>query len=360
MLEADAAEARGDAQEALDVITRHESGHDGRPFWRPWRVEALVQLATPNLTLPRWVTSRWVLNQALQSLDRMSRPTVARAHELAVELRGGVDALPGVDEIDAMCRVMDRDWAYRQLFLYDFGGLQAFMRNGASPDLLLGADSLDQWARTPMGGFRLVDVQPQHITWHDLGANESVVTDNIGSATLVEIGRYAIGRLVPVEHGRMFETPPLPVPAEVAIAVAADPAGWLTPLRDALRTVEDTSQVMQIGHEDCLVTDVPRGAWQASVADHLPARLDLEKLADQIARAVLDAASSAFDHPRHTDAQDLWPCLAAALLSPAVPLGLARVARSDDAQLLQRLAERLTAGAADLCLALARELREAA
>ena len=36
---ADEAEARGDANAALDVMDAFALGPDGKPFWRPWRVE---------------------------------------------------------------------------------------------------------------------------------------------------------------------------------------------------------------------------------------------------------------------------------------------------------------------------------
>jgi hypothetical protein len=38
MFAADDAEARGDAEAALALISETPLGSDGRPFWRPWRV----------------------------------------------------------------------------------------------------------------------------------------------------------------------------------------------------------------------------------------------------------------------------------------------------------------------------------
>ena len=65
-----------------------------------------------------WVTSRWILAQAMQSLRNESRVKARRALKIAIEVRGGEEGLPGVDALDAKCKVLDHDWVHRQVFLY--------------------------------------------------------------------------------------------------------------------------------------------------------------------------------------------------------------------------------------------------
>lgn len=128
---ADLAEARGDAEAALHVILDNPVGPDGGIFWRPWRIERLAEL-TETEDMPQWVLARWVVAQALQHLDG-NHERVMCALEEAVLLRGGIAELPGVDGIDAKCRVMDHDWVFRQRFVSDHGGLDHFLRRGAQP-----------------------------------------------------------------------------------------------------------------------------------------------------------------------------------------------------------------------------------
>ena len=65
---ADAAEARGSADEALWVM-ESPAGQGNRPWWRPWRRTRLLQLARWGELLPASVISRWILAQASQSIQ---------------------------------------------------------------------------------------------------------------------------------------------------------------------------------------------------------------------------------------------------------------------------------------------------
>ena len=268
----DDAERRGDARAALDLMEEHPGGFG---FWRPWRVRALLQMAMFGSLLPPWATSRWILAQAGQQLPDqrggLESRRVQRALELAVELRGGRASLPGGDPRDALCKVMDHDWVFRQLHLYEFGGLRHFLGRGASADLVSGADRIQEWAAAPMGGFRLLGSQSATVTWEDLAVGEPVVTPNIGSAVLVEPGECVIGRLVPIEGGAMFEGVPLVVPEAVAVRVARDPASWIDALRS---TSEGTAgrEVEAAGDTSGLLSDVPMSVWMYAVCDERWAR----------------------------------------------------------------------------------------
>ena len=220
----DEAERRGDAEEALRLMLTHA---EGLSFWRPRRCTCVLQMAWLAPVLPGWARSRWIVAQAAQHLgernDPVARSRFHRALGTAIELRGGPDELPGRDLVDRQCRVLDHDWVFRELLLYDLGALQHFVRRVATPDLLAGADRIAEWPDTPMGGYRYVGCDPGTATWRDLAADSVVVTANIGSAATLRPGDCALGRLVPIEGGAMFEAPPLPVPEAVALAVGAEP-----------------------------------------------------------------------------------------------------------------------------------------
>src|SRR4029079_9573102 len=101
------------------------------------RMRRLAELVMLRPILPGWATSRWLLAQAAQHLDSTGRGR--RALEVAIQARGGPENLRGRDEMDARTKVMDHDWVFRQVHLYELGGLDHFVRRVASPDLLVGA-----------------------------------------------------------------------------------------------------------------------------------------------------------------------------------------------------------------------------
>lgn len=364
---ADAAEARGDAEQALTIIEEHLAPvRPDETFWRPWRLRRLLQLRILGPLLPSWVTSRWILAQALQHLDPAPHGVQRARHKLAlhlaVELRGGAEALPGVDATDAMCRVMDRDWVYRQLRLYDLGGLQHFLARAASADLVAGADRIHDWATAAMGGFRLLVRHPSTVEWVDLATDAVLTTANIGSAALAVPGDCVIGRMVPIEGGTMFEGAPMLVPEEVARRVADDPAHWL----DAVRTLPGGTANpahQAAGDLTGLVSDVPTVVWQLCLCDATElGDADDPPSRDVLARSVLDLGRAILDADGEVAGEEIepWSCVAAALLSPEGLAGLAEAARPDDCALLLRLADVLAEPAAAWCRTAVEAIAEAA
>ena len=132
-----------------------------------------------------------------------------RALRIAVELRGGPDHLPGMDEADAIATVIDHDWVYRQLVVYEYGGLATFLDRAAAPDLVVGADRIQDWARSPMRVLRYEARTEQTLTLTDLTSGDHVEVPNLGAAAMVVPGECALGRLVPTCDGPMFEGMPL-------------------------------------------------------------------------------------------------------------------------------------------------------
>jgi hypothetical protein len=360
----DAAEARGDAAGALDLIERDLETRRDDNFWRPERLQRLLQIAGLGSVLPGWATSRWILAQAAQCLDSGGRDRTRKALEIATAIRGGDCSLVGVDAIDARAKVMDHDWVFRQVLLYELGGLQHFIARVATPDLLVGADRIHDWARTPMGAFRFVKESADTLTWLDLQSGQEVRSPNIGAATLLEPEECVIGRLVPIEGGAMFETAPLLVPEDVAWQVADDPPGWIAALSRSSRSPRPAEEpIVTAGHEFQLLTDVPgmveqfvtTAAAEQWGGESVVTALDLAALEVNLVRTALDQRLAEVELPCCP-----WPSVAATLTRPHVVSALQDSLVSSDGPKLYRLARLLGGPGRDVCIMLARAVESAA
>ncbi len=353
----DAAEARGDAAGALDAMALLPTGPDGRLFWRPWRIRHLTQILALGPATPGWVMSRWVLCQAMQVSDRSRRGSVLRAMDVAVGLQGGEGWLPGVDETDAHSRVIDRDWVFRQVLLYEEGGVSYFLRHVAAPDLVAATCRIEEWATATMGGYQLLGRTPGTTTWAQVGRDDPLVVPNIGTAMRITPGEHVIGRVVPTDEGWMFEAEPLRVPEEVARRVASAPHEWLDALTEAC--AEDPGEILTTPHYASLLCDVPDGMWQYAMlrADSCVrgGRL-LAPTPGNLADVTLWLAWSALLDPSFTedpDVFDIWACLAAAVLEPSVAEALSDDVDDEAAEVLRELSVVLAEPAATVCRRLA-------
>jgi hypothetical protein len=367
MQAADEAEAHGDAEGVAEIMASMPVGPDGKPFWRPGRVRRIAQLVELRDVLPRWAISRWILSQALQTLDAGARDLSGLAMQTAIDVRGGEAELPGVDDLDARAKVMDHDWAYRQQFLYDLGGLRHFLGATASADLVAGADRVHDWADAEMGGYRLLAVSSLTLRWEDLATGQLLDVMNIGSAALVDVGECVIGRVVPIEEGAMFESSPLPVPEEVARQVAQEPDCWVEVLGSAVRdrTARKDAATVRIlltgAHDYGLLTDVPDAIWRTVTA---PTFGRIVRLSENPSAVVVDAVHLVevattrvtLDQERLERA---WPCVAAALVAPEVVPVLRGRVELLSAESLLVVAEHLAEPAATVCRGLAELCRKA-
>jgi hypothetical protein len=361
----DAAESRGDAHAAMALIERDMQTRSDDYFWRPVRLQRLLQIAWLGPLLPGWATSRWILAQAAQCLDPRGRDRTRKALEIAVATRGGEDTLVGVDAFDAKVNVMDHDWVFRQVLLYELGGLQRFIARVATPGLLAGADRIHDWARTPVGAFRFVRESAAILTWLDLRSGEEVRSLNIGAASLLSPGECVIGRLAPIEGGAMFESAPLFVPHDVARQVADDPADWVAALSRGCRIPRAAEErIMTAGHDFRLLTDVP--SWVEHIVcmavneGHggdpvVENSAELAAVQVNLVRSALDQQLADMVLPCSP-----WPSVAATLTSPHAVAGLADILGRSDVPKLYRLAQLLGGPGRDVCRALAREVEFAA
>jgi hypothetical protein len=365
----DARERAGDAVGALDLMEQHRYGPDGRPYWAWWRVERLVQIASMPDLLPGWALSRWILAQALIHLDGPVRRITSKSLDLACRVGGqpGLATARDQDDRDALTRIMDHDWVFRQAFLHEYGGLRHFLTGGFAPVLARQADSIDEWVGAAMAAYRLLGSTPHTITWRDLGSGDEVASLNLGAAVTLAPGDCIIGRLVPSEQGRLFESVPLPVSEKVAKAVAAAPTDW----PDALARHRNGSTLRWEGDDFNLLTDVPTHVWRGLAEDHSTLLMDkygedhehtevlltTEELDRMTADLVMAALAGRLDD---VTSPDPWPCVAAAAVAPEVwPSVLARLSPSD-AIAVAALGQRLVGPAAELCWRTARLLRDSA
>jgi hypothetical protein len=355
MFAADAAERRGDADEALRLMAGHAMGPDGKPFWRPWRVQRLSQVAMLGSALPAWGVSRWIAAQAHDNFGEPGDRRRKRCEELALEVRGGLAGLSMRGEQDARCKLMDHDWVYRQLFLYELGGLSDFVRQAATPDLLVGADHIHNWAKAPMTALRLLERRAGTIIWEGVETGDTAALPNIGSAAMVIPGEHVIGRLVPVEDGVMLEGTPLVVPERVARQVADDPASWIDSIAEA------GDDIVTGGFEIGVVDDVRRLAWLYALCDPSEPVPGADELDGYLAQKVLALAWACLDgsSPWEPDDVDPWACLRAAVLDLGVIRHLVSLGERGDAEAFDRLSQLLAPPADIVCRELVRELSAA-
>ena len=354
LLLADDAERRGDAATALELMKDTAHTEDGEPIWRPWRMQYVAQFAELGTMLPRWAYSRWVLAQAMQWLDEGFRGRFLSALDTAIDVRGGEGTLPGHDYADQRARVMDHDWVFRQVALFELGKLQRFIRIRAASDLLVGADDMAAWSRARIDAYRLIDRRPARLTWMRERDDELLTTPNTGCAAMLWPGDPVLGRLVPTEGGQVFESAPLLVTDEVAHRVAAAPETWLEVLRDWEEYALAVPLTRPTEH-DGLIVELPPIIWTNVVCDQPDTYLLRDFAPHELARAAVDLGRFLLEEfvPPDFCHLDTWACLAAAFVEPDVVRELTRLSGADVLDLFTRLADVFAEPAATVCRQLA-------
>lgn len=219
-----AAERAGDAHEALEW-------HQAVPMFRRGRHRAVLQrLAALGDDLPPWVWARWAVYQATrcEAPDSATGDLHGAALRLVVE-SVHADLLEGCrqhggDPVQVAARVLGESWAFHQFFAYERGGLAAFMDEFATGRLEERAGLVRQWAVARLGGYRVGSSLPEgRLRVHDAALDSCTEVLDLGASSSAGVGGWVVGRLVPsgIDDLLMFDTPPLPVPREIAAQVAA-------------------------------------------------------------------------------------------------------------------------------------------
>jgi hypothetical protein len=312
-------------------------------------VQYLSQFAMLGPVLPRWAFSRWLAAQAMQWLDAGSRSSMLTALQTAIEVRGEA-TVAGHDAADARARLIDHDWVFRQLVLYELGTLDRFCRKRAGSRLLVAADDMPAWSRARIDAYHLVTRGSATLTWLRDRDGELLSTPNTGCAAGLRPGDAVLGRLAPIEGGSIFESAPLPVSDAVARRVAEEPAAWL----DAVRDWDEYADVVPLDRpteHDGLLVELPPVIWQNVVCDQPDTYALRPTSPSELARSAVDFGRfllEEFEAPdfRHLDT---WACLAAALVEPAVLRVLSESTTTGDREVFAGLADTLAEPASTIC-----------
>ncbi len=252
-------ESRGWEREAFDALVEEVKISGPVGWWAHDQLLSLLQLVRLGELVPAWGVCRWVLQQA----QRSHAPGMVERAELADQVSRDLHEAESYGADDGTW-VLDpeHDWLRRQVLLYELGGLRHFLDHVASPGLVADAELIRAWAQMPMGGYRLVRRGHRELLWRDLADGREHRTADIGSAHFVELGRCAVGRLVPTREREMFESIPLDVPEVTADAVARDPASWVSAIAEAYLDHGLEHPPVDLHHDFGLLNDTP-AAWQS-------------------------------------------------------------------------------------------------
>ena len=352
----DNAEARGDATEALEMIeTDLRTRRADRMFWHPDRLHSLLQLSLYGRFLPAWSRSRWILAQAARSLHEAQRAPARRAFDLAEDVAGPASRYGGVDELDAGSLLMDHDWVYRQVLLYEEHALERFLSAEASVELIGAADSIKDWVGVRMSALQFADESPKALSWLDLTTDEILQTPNIGSASGLRPGECVLGRVAPTTSGPLLDSLPLRVPRRVADEVAGAPADWPNAVRRGReRSSSEHVSISTAVDEFAIADDVPVAVRSAVLesaytstgrsAPSQPSVDDREVAIQALIKAALDGTIGDLDCPLSP-----WPTLGVVLLEPAGLGPVLRDWRHEDMPRYRALSRRISEPAASVC-----------
>lgn len=261
-----AAEAAGDPERAL---FHHEAVG---PFPdNPHRV-MLRQLVELGEAVPAWGHARWIIEQVTRwiTVDTVARTHLARddtiraAHAMDVDPRR-----PYGLRVEEFCGLLlGHDWIYRQLVVFDGGGLRQFLEEDAAPELVARAGPVHAWAGSAMGGFRFEGEGGGRARFTDLTSGAGIDVLDVGCAGQLEPGDCAIGRVVPIdtEPGLMFESLPVPVDPGLATRVAANPGRWLMEVTRDYQAGR-FPRLYSWREQHPLLTDVPVWVWRYALDD---------------------------------------------------------------------------------------------
>ena len=316
-----AAERAGDAGTALEY-------HRGIPLFRgSAHRTVLTQLVDLSDEMTPWMWARWAAYQCTRAEDpgSLCRESSRIALEYTVRMFHDEDLEraydEGADPIQLMSRTVGEDWAYHQICTFELHGLELFLDALATGRLMEGCALAGNWVGATMSGFRLESADPGRLVVRDLGGEgrSSEVLD-LGAGVLIEAGGCLLGRLVPsgTTPGLMFDTRPLPVDEQTAVAAATGDRrwAWITALVEAFDDGRLDHRMLRSEDRE-LVTDVPglslleRGTSPATLAS---AREQLGRGRDEIGRAAYRVLRAVAEGSFGTD--DDAPYVAAAVLNP--------------------------------------------
>jgi hypothetical protein len=252
-----AAEARGDLEGAIDRCLR-------LPDVGPSpQLADLLELRWLGNGAPSWALARWLARQAhrriLFDIDPRIRECVIAT---TVVMHPDID-LPGLSPeslFEFGTLLATQSWVCGQLLVYEYGGLEDFLREHAAPSLIGRAGNVRDWTGARMGGYRIEDLDGRHLVITDLADGSRLRVLNLGAGNELGSDACVIGRVVAGSDGPMFESRPLELPEVVVREVA-----------------RSERLVRQFGPlpDRCAIPDRPLPVWAIVLAEQvLAGRLD--------------------------------------------------------------------------------------
>ncbi len=302
--------SRGTARHVRAWLTAEAGGDPAASLRHHARVPALagslhrVHLATLaelGDDAPGWMYSRWATAQALRPW-----PLDDRGGGRDLELYAGT--------------LLQRDWVVRQLRVYDDGGLLDFLATRADDALVARCDRVEEWTRAPMGGYRLDSEHRGRLQVTELDGDQQLDLLDLGLLGRHEPGTCAIGRLVPISMppGLMFESAPLVVDTDTALAVAREPrrGRWFDRIAEAQRRGRLPARYALV-EDAALVSDLPQQVWLALLPEPRPSRAGASATVTDLALAVI---ATVLDHAEQlgTEIEVARHAVAAVLLEPGI------------------------------------------
>lgn len=251
------AEAHGDLETAIECCL-HLPDVGPSP-----QLADLLELQWLGDSAPSWALARWLTRQAHRRLLFDVDPRIRECVIVTtVVMYPDIDlaGLPPDSIFEVGTWLATQSWVCCQLLVYEYGGLEDFLREHAAPRLVERAGDVREWAGARMGGYRFEDFDGRHLVITDLADGSTLRVLNLGAGNELGSGACAIGRVVPGSDGPMFESRPLAVPEVTAHEVAR-----------AERLVNQSGPMPT----RCTIPERPLPAWAEVLADQvLQGRLD--------------------------------------------------------------------------------------
>lgn len=248
-----AAERAGDPTAALEW-------HRAVPMFSRGRHRIMLErLTAAGEELPGWVWARWIAYLTTRCEDGATGALMRAVLTDVVDTAHGdlLDACydEGGDPIRVTATAVGESWLYQQLVVHDAGGLLQFIDEHVTGRLAEHADLARSWADARMSGYEVgLSLPGARLQVREAGQDDWTEVLDLGARSCSADG-WVLGRLVPsgVAEMPMFDVPPLGVPAEVALAVAAAD-DWRDPVADALEAGMPSTCFLREDYEFC--TDV--------------------------------------------------------------------------------------------------------
>lgn len=302
--EACAAELRGDWSAAFEA-------HRSVPMFAESHHGAMLHtLADLGEDAPRWLVTRFltVMAHRHELFGQSKRPGRVLRHVVPLLYPHSIPWEPmrcdHIEQVAAM--IYGCDWVLRQADVYDLGGLQDLMAMPEALGAVNKGEYVADWARAPMGGYRVVSADGEVLSVADAVTGEEIDLLDLGLTCQYEVGTHLLGRVVPTDTapGRLFDWQPLTIDQRIAREVAAQPDRWLDIIAARTRSRALPPAFSHLPDRS-LSADLPQHSWAAllghPIGEELP-RPPSTMIAEAL-KVALTLSADALEGRRHLVAE---------------------------------------------------------